>query len=103
MAKIKSVTLSFPASDSPDVVGYKLYYALEGMGLNYDSPFINLGNVIEVNLGGFPDLAGLDGVYDLGVVAIDDAGNESDMSMAVSVPLDFSAPAAPVDVVVTRS
>ena len=102
MSKVKSVILSFPASDSPDVVGYKLYYVLEGTGVNYDSPFVSLDNNTDVDLGGFVELMGLDGVYDIGIVAVDDAGNESDMSMVANVPLDFIAPSAPGEVVITR-
>lgn len=101
MAKIKEKFLSFPPSDSPDVVEYKLYYVPSGTTLNYDAPFINLGSqTSDINLGGFTELAGLDSIYDLGVVAVDDVGNESDMSVATDVPLDFTAPSAPGSLVI---
>ena len=39
--------------------------------------------------------AGTDGVYNLGIVAMDDVGNESDFSLMDAVPLDFVPPEPP--------
>lgn len=94
MAKIKTKTLTFPGSGSPDVVGYKLYFETAPAAVTYDSASVNLGSN-SVVLNTVPGLEGLDNVFNIGVSAVDDAGNESDMSVLANVPLDFAAPAAP--------
>jgi hypothetical protein len=98
---IKEVTLKFTPSQATDVVGYKLYYVPQGQTLNYDSPFIDLGNPavgddgkVAVQVGELPNFQASDNVFSLGVTAVDDAGNESAMSTA-DVTLDFTAPDAP--------
>lgn len=101
MAKVRSMKIKFAPSASPDVVSYKLYTEADPGPVDYNStsydlgmPPLNADNKCEVDLATV--LPGsIDGVYNLGVVAVDDAGNESGMSKADAVPLDFSAPAAP--------
>ncbi|HLD89563.1 MAG TPA: hypothetical protein VI911_00845 [Patescibacteria group bacterium] len=93
MAKIVSKTLRFPGSSSADVTGYKLYFVDATMELTYDSPSIDLGMAMEVDLSTIA--TGKEGVFNLGVTAYDGGGNESDMSVATAVPLDFIAPNAP--------
>jgi len=44
MPKIKELTLSFPESGSPDVVGYKLYIEPAPDAVTYDSQSFDLGN-----------------------------------------------------------
>lgn len=101
MAKISGKKLSFPGSGSPDVVGYKIYYTLTGGTLDYDAPFADIGLNLEVNLEDYFGIA--DGRFDLGVVAVDDAGNESDMSIVLDVPLDFIAPDPPGEISISDS
>ncbi len=103
MAKIKNVNINFPASSSPDVVGYKLYIQAIPDAVNYDSEFFDLGNSTSVDLSVLPGMADKDGGFNVAVTAIDDAGNESDMSVVSEVVLDFAAPDAPGELVVTRS
>lgn len=103
MAKVKNVTISFPASGSPDVVGYKLYMEEVPTVVTYDSPGFDLGNNTSVDLSTLDGMTSRDGVYNLGVVAIDDASNESSMSLINDVPLDFMAPNPPGQIVITRS
>lgn len=98
---IKEVTLKFLPSQSADVVGYKLYYVPQGETLDYTSSSIDLGNPdldgdgkIAVQVKELPDFQASDNVFSLGVTAVDDAGNESEMSTA-DVTLDFTAPDAP--------
>lgn len=93
--KVKQTILKFPASPSPDVVGYKLYIAEQGAVLDYSSQSHDLGAATEIDLATIDGMTTTDGVYQLGVTAVDDAGNESSMSVAADVPLDFSAPDAP--------
>lgn len=99
-----SLRIEFSPSTSTDVVAYRLYYDLDEQ-LGYESPsfrfavedlMINNGGNYEVDLGPLLEPENLDGVYDIGVVAIDDAGNESSpMTVLENVPLDFVAPLAP--------
>ena len=93
MAKIKDVTMEFPASPSPDVVGYKLYIEESPNPVTHQSQSFDLGNNTTVVLN---DVVGeIDGIYNIGVAAVDDAGNESDFSLLADVPLDFVPPQPP--------
>lgn len=103
MALVKSVTLSFPASDSPDVVGYKLYMEEAPTVVAYESPSYDLGNNTSVDMSSLEGMTTKDGVYNLGVVSVDDAGNESSMSLLNDVPLDFLAPNPPGQITIVRS
>ena len=96
MAKLIGLKIKFQASASPDVVSNNLYYAQQPTQVDYDSPHVDVGNVkdtegfVNVDLGQY--LSGLDGIYNIGIAAIDDVGNEADMSKANDLPLDFQAP-----------
>lgn len=103
MAKIKTVTISFAASDSPDVVGYKLYVEESPTMVSYDSLTFDLGNNTSVDLSTLEGMTSKSGVFNLGVSAVDSVGNESDMSLSNDVPLDFVAPNPPGEIVITRS
>lgn len=94
MAKIKQKTLTFPGSGSPDVVGYKFYYEVSPTAVTYDSANVLLTETMVV-LNTITELQNLDAVYNIGISAVDDAGNESDMSLLNDIPLDFAAPEAP--------
>lgn len=102
MAKVKSAILSFPVSPSPDVVNYKLYYAVAPEPVTYDSAFVDLGLETSYDLATLPGAVGLDIQFNLGVTALDEVGNESDMKLLENVSLDFAAPDAPGDLVITR-
>lgn len=96
MAYIKPKTLRWGASPDPDVVGYKLRWALPADPIEYDpaiNPGFDLGLVTSVALpvAGMPSI---DGDIKLGLTAIDDVGNESDPAEGV-FPFDFSPPAPP--------
>ena len=94
MAKMKKRRLSWKPSGSPQVIGYKLYWS-EGSEVTYESPSAQLGNVTSVIL---PDDVSTfepgNGPLEIGLTAIDELGNESDM-IAVSAPYQFSVPEAP--------
>ena len=98
MAKIRKKRVRWSASLSPDVAGYKLYWALL-KGVSYDSASVNVGNVTEIilpdNVPSFPLLAG---DVEFGVTAVDQSGNESDMAV-YSTNIDFVAPDPPKDLV----
>lgn len=100
MSKLKSAVLRFPVSGSPDVINYKLYVEADPDPVTYDSPSWNLGNdpvdgYIETDLSEVDGVSTMDGIYNIGVTSVDDAGNESSMSQLDSVPLDFVAPDPP--------
>lgn len=95
MALVKSYAITWTASSSPDVVGYKVYYVPEGEELNYGSPSITVGNVASVTIpADAPEFPLVDGVYTIGLTSVDDVGNESDM-ISKTVPFDLVAPEAP--------
>jgi len=103
MSKIKDVTLTFPEVNAPDLVGYKLYFQETPAPVSYNSQFIDLGKNNSVNINTLDPLKNVDGVFNLGVTAVDDAGNESDMTTVSGVPLDFIAPDAPGPIQITRT
>lgn len=103
MSKIKGLTIQFTPSPSPDVVTNKLYVQKAPTVVTYDSQAFDIGNkpgadgYIAVDLKSL--LPNVDGIYNIGVASIDDAGNESDMSTKSDVPLDFVAPASPGEII----
>ncbi len=96
MAKIKKRRLCWAASGSPQVIGYKLYWAESGK-VDYNSRCATLGNVTEIVLP--DDLDGFEPCGEsmvFGVSAMDELGNESDI-ITLDVPYQFSAPQMPED------
>ena len=95
MPKVKDVILTFPPSGSPDVVGYKLYVQLANDPVTYDSESWDLGLNTTIDIATLPGMTTKDDIYNLGVTAVDEAGNESSFSLINNVPLDFVAPDPP--------
>ena len=94
MAKVKKRRLRWEPSTSSNVIGYKLYWAEEG-GVNYDSPCAMIGNVTEVILPEqVPSFPIVKGSIELGITAVTEIGNESDM-IIFPTPFQFSVPDAP--------
>ncbi|MGD8702999.1 MAG: hypothetical protein PVH26_11230 [Desulfosarcina sp.] len=92
MARIRKCKLSWEASASENVIGYKLYWSM-GTEVSYDSKSLKLGNVTEILL---PDDVVLsDGPVMFGVTAVDKDGNESDM-VTIDEPYQMHVPEAPV-------
>ena len=94
MAKMKKRKLCWKASESRQVVGYRLYWS-EGGEVSYDSPFAALGNVTEVILP--DDVKGFShngGPIEFGVAAVDELGNESDLAI-FKASYQFNIPLAP--------
>ena len=100
--------LKFKPSASADVASYKLFLKPDEPNVTLDknnaSQTVDLGKpapdtdgFIKVNLQSIPQLANLDGMYDLGVCAVDDAGNESPLLLQglADISLDFLAPSPP--------
>jgi len=86
-------------------IAYRMFFEEAPEAVTYDSTSLDF--VGEVDSDGFVnvDLAdvfagsGVEGSYNIGIAAFDDRGNESAMSKADNVPLDFRAPAAPGPIV----
>ena len=94
MAKVKKRRLLWEPSTSSNVIGYKLYWAEQGE-MNYDSPCTMIGNVTEVVLpDGVPSFPIVKGSIELGITAVNEIGNESDM-VKFATPFQFSVPDAP--------
>jgi hypothetical protein len=100
---VKNVTIKFPASGSPDVIGYKLYISEQPTPLDYASESMDLGNVTEVDVSKLAGMTTKSGIYDIGITAVDAAGNESSMSIKGGVAIDFVAPDPPGPIVIERS
>lgn len=100
MARAGTKTFYWTASTANDVENYRVYATEENTPISYSSPHRDVGLVTEVDLGalaneGFTPLIDADGLFNLGVAALDDMGNESDIAVKPSVPLDFVPPEAP--------
>jgi hypothetical protein len=88
--------VSWQPSTSPNVSGYRLYWAIGGQ-VDYDSPYIEVDDTTEVTLpDDIPSLFQQTGDIQLGVTAISQAGNESDMTK-LNAFIDFRIPGPPQD------
>jgi len=98
MAEVKSMFLRFAPSGSPDVVTNKMYMEEVPAVVTYDSTSFDVGNslnadgLIEVDISLLPGMTTRDGIYNVGVAAVDDRGNEASMTLLNDVPFDFVAP-----------
>ena len=85
--------LFFPPSASPDVVGYRLYMEIFPKKVTFNSTnWIldwELGPEENTIIAEFPLDISTNGIYNFGISAIDDAGNESAMSEISNVSLTF--------------
>lgn len=99
MAKIVKRTISFSPSGAPDLIGYKLYWSTD-TPVDYTSANADIGNkttiIIPDDVSNFPLV---EAQVNIGITAIDDMGNESDMA-TTTAPFDFDAPDAPTNLVV---
>ena len=88
VSKTTKKTIRWSRSPSPNVVGYRLYWAVLAE-VSYDSKFIDIGDRTEIVL---PDqvlpLHHVRGEVALGITALNRNGNESDM-IKFRVRFDF--------------
>ena len=100
MAKLAQHTINFPASPTKKVTGYKFYFEPAPGEVTYDSQSIYQENIEEAEITIdltilLKDMA-VDGLYNVAVSAIDEAGNESDMRKGNNeFLLSFVAPLPP--------
>ena len=91
MAMIRKCKLSWATSEADHVVGYRLYWA-KGTSVGYDSECIEVGKVTEIAI---PDgITPCDGPVMFGITALDNEGNESDMT-TIAEPFLIQVPEAP--------
>jgi hypothetical protein len=87
--KTKKKRIRWSRSSSPNVVGYRLYWAVSAE-VSYDSEFIDIGDRAEVILPDqVPLLHHVCGEVALGITALNRDGNESDM---VRLSVHFDSP-----------
>jgi hypothetical protein len=99
MAKVRKRRVRWNVSNGSEPVTYKLYWAVGG-GVSYSSENSEVGSVTEIVLpDDAPSFPLVDGEIELGVTAVNEIGNESDMAK-FSVPFEFAVPQAPLDIVV---
>ena len=99
---IKPKKLSWGASTDPDVKSYRVRWALPDQPIDYDpntNPGVDVGLVTSVALP-IPGMPNIDGELKIGVVAVDDVGNESDPAEGV-FPFDFAPPVPPSGLMVS--
>ncbi|BBO72780.1 hypothetical protein DSCW_01970 [Desulfosarcina widdelii] len=91
MARLRKCKLYWAASETEDIVGYKLYWA-KGTTVSYDCESIAVGKVNEIPI---PECVRLsDEPVMLGITAVDIDGNESDMT-TLEAPFQLKPPAPP--------
>jgi hypothetical protein len=92
--KIKRKRIRWCRSPSVEVIKYRLYWSVEAE-VDYDSQFVEFGNVAEAILpDDIPSFLLISGTLHLGITSLSKAGNESDMTKT-SACLDFVVPEAP--------
>lgn len=99
MGRIRLQKLSWKPLELNPAVGYRLYWSKE-TPVSYDSNFFKLGNTTAVSLTDILLRAAPMGesIY-IGISAVDEAGNESDI-ISLPEPYRVSVPIAPMDLVV---
>lgn len=97
MAKIVSKKLWFDMTNMTDIAFFNIYYVLAPAAITYDSPKVVVTAIptqtaYEVDVPLMVPIG--EGTYNLGVAAVDTAGNISDIDV-MTRPFDFTAPGAP--------
>jgi Tfp pilus assembly protein PilZ len=94
VGKVKKKRLIWDRSLSEKVTKYRVYWSKDG-GIGYDSDYAEVGDVSQVilpdDIPSFPLVAN---EMELGVSAITEAGNESEIAKII-VPVDFTVPEQP--------
>ncbi len=107
---VKPTFLTFTPSDSPDVEGYNLYMEESPNAIDVNSsqkwdlgnPLVESDGKIKVDLTTLDGMTTRDGIYNLGLAAYDEVGNESSLMLLNDVALDFIAPNPPTDGAIVR-
>lgn len=104
MAYLKSKTLRFKPSASPDVAEHRVRILKDGTAFGYNQPFASIpantpqeGGKFSVDIAKLTNAPKSEGVYDVFVTAVDKAGNESDPLEISNASFDFNPPEAPTE------
>ena len=93
--RVKRRKISWDASPSPDVIGYRVYWAANE-SVSYDSDFVDVGQVTAIVLpDDVPSFRRVTGQVEIGITALSRSGNESDMGI-VEAFFDFTRPGMPL-------
>ena len=99
MGKVRNKKLRWEPAAGEEATKYKLYWSENGM-VDYTSSFAEVGVVTQVilpdDIPSFPRMAGN---LELGIAAVNQAGNESDITK-ISAYFDFTVPEAPKSLMV---
>ena len=99
MARLKKKKIRWERPENSEAVKHRVYWAIDG-SVTYDSDYIEVQDVAEVILpDAIPALPVKAQRVQLGISAINDSGNESDITVFNSA-LDFSIPEAPKNLLV---
>jgi hypothetical protein len=94
VGKVKRKRLAWDRSLSDKVTRYRVYWSKDG-GIDYGSQHVEVGNVAQVTLpDDIPSFPLVAGEIELGVSAISEAGNESEITK-FRVFIDFIVPEPP--------
>jgi len=98
MAKIRKRKIRWDASNSTDIVSFKVYWAV-GEKVNYHSDCVKVGMCKEIILpDAIPSFPLTQDKIEIGVTAVNEVGNESDMAK-FSAPFQFSVPETPENLI----
>lgn len=93
-SRIRRRRISWEPSPSPDIIGYRIYWALN-CDVSYRSEHFDIVKktslILPDELPFFPQEAG---EMEIGITALSRSGNESDMAV-IGAPVDFSRPSMP--------
>ena len=94
VGKIRQKRIVWKASPTPGIRMYKLYWSTDGV-LDYSSPSLEVGGSNEIVLPeGAPSFPLVNGALTIGISAVNEAGNESDITQ-VTAEVNFVVPDAP--------
>ncbi len=97
MAKIRKSKIYWKPSSSHNLAGYKLYWDVGG-DVNYESEHADVGLRTEIILpDDLPSFPLVNGDIQIGITAVTDRGNESDM-VKMSASFDFALPEPPSEI-----
>jgi hypothetical protein len=93
--RVRRRKISWDPSPSPDVIGYRVYWAVNE-SVSYESDFVDVGQVTAIVLpDDVPFFRRLTGQVEIGITAVSRSGNESDMGI-VEAFFDFTRPGMPL-------
>ena len=94
VGKVKKKRLSWDRSLSDNVTRYRVYWSKDG-GIDYGAHHVEVGKVAQITLpDDIPSFPLVAGEIELGISAISEAGNESEITK-ISVSIDFAVPESP--------